>query len=85
MPASIYIKNLPPEANKLFLYENFAPFGAVTSVKILTDDTNGLCKGVGFVNYTDSTAAQRAIEAFNGYQLGDKIIQVSLQATRVRS
>lgn len=32
--ASLYVKNLPPEADKLFLYERFAPFGAIVSVKV---------------------------------------------------
>ncbi|KIY97009.1 hypothetical protein MNEG_10954 [Monoraphidium neglectum] len=31
--SSIYIKYLPEETDKLFLYEKFAPFGAVHSVK----------------------------------------------------
>ena len=32
--ASLYIKNLPLDADRLFLYEKFAPFGAVLSVKV---------------------------------------------------
>lgn len=32
--ASLYVKNLPPLADKLFLYEKFAPFGAILSVKV---------------------------------------------------
>ena len=31
---SLYVKNLPPDADRLFLYEKFAPFGAVVSVKV---------------------------------------------------
>ena len=31
---SLYIKNLPPEADKLFLYERFAPHGGIASVKV---------------------------------------------------
>lgn len=32
--SSLYVKNLPPEADKCFLYERFAPFGAIMSVKV---------------------------------------------------
>ena len=32
--ASLYVKNLPVNADRLFLYEKFAPFGAVLSVKV---------------------------------------------------
>ena len=31
---SLYIKNLPPETDKLFLYERFAPHGSIASVKV---------------------------------------------------
>ncbi|BDA45005.1 probable ELAV-like protein 2 [Coccomyxa sp. Obi] len=47
---ALYIKNLPADADKLYLYERFARFGAIHSVKVMTDD-GGQCKGVGFVNY----------------------------------
>ena len=36
--ASVYVKNLealPPETSKLFLYEQFAPHGAILSVRVL--------------------------------------------------
>lgn len=39
-PASLP-QNLPLNADKLFLYERFAPFGAILSVKVLTDEETG--------------------------------------------
>lgn len=47
------------QADKLYLYEKFAPLGAVLSVRVLTDET-GNCRGVGFVNYADPRAASQA-------------------------
>lgn len=32
--SSVYVKNLPPEADKLYLYEKFAPYGGISSVKV---------------------------------------------------
>lgn len=32
--SSVYVKNLPPEADKLFLYEKFAPHGGISSLKV---------------------------------------------------
>lgn len=61
-PCSVYIKNLPPEADKLFLYERFAQHGAVISVKVLPDETTGQCKGVGFVNYAVPAGAMLAVQ-----------------------
>mmetsp|Transcript_27234 Transcript_27234/g.68544 ORF Transcript_27234/g.68544 Transcript_27234/m.68544 type:complete len:429 (-) Transcript_27234:339-1625(-) len=79
---SLYVKNLPPEADKLFLYEKFAPHGAIASVRVMTDDATGVCKGVGFVNYVDHAAALEAIRDLHGLQLGDKQLHVSLQTHR---
>lgn len=33
-PTALYIKNLPADADKLYLYERFARFGAILSVKV---------------------------------------------------
>ena len=49
------------QADRLYLYEFFAPHGAVLSVRVLTDET-GACRGVGFVNYSDSTSALAAVQ-----------------------
>ncbi|KAK9824558.1 hypothetical protein WJX72_011295 [[Myrmecia] bisecta] len=81
---SVYIKNLPESANKLFLYERFAPYGAVLSVKVLLDDTSSKCRGVGFVNFADGNAALHAIQAVNGSKAGEKMLHVSLQTQRGR-
>ena len=82
-PCSIYIKNLPPTADKLFLYEKFARFGAITSVKPMPDEATGACKGIGFVNYTDASAARMAVDHMNGALLGDKVLHVSLQSIKL--
>jgi polyadenylate-binding protein len=72
------------QTDKLWLYEKFAPFGAVLSVKVLTNEA-GLCKGVGFINYRDQDAAQQAVSAMNGMPMGgDKRLHVALQTHRSR-
>jgi hypothetical protein len=83
LSCSLYIKNLPANADKLFLYERFAPYGAVLSVKVLHDTPTGQCRGVGFVNFTDHASAVRAIQALHGTKVaGDKQLHVSLQQPR---
>lgn len=79
---SLYVKNLPPEADKLYLYEKFAVYGAISSVKVLTDEMSGICKGVGFVNFLEQAAAMEAIRAMDGLKIGDKHLHVSLQTHR---
>ncbi|CAD7701576.1 unnamed protein product [Ostreobium quekettii] len=78
---SVYIRNLPPDADKLYLYEHFAPYGGVASVKLLFNES-GNSRGIGFVNYTDHASALMAIQALNNAKLGDKPLHVSLQTQR---
>lgn len=80
-PSSVYVKNLPHDADKLYLYEKFAPYGAITSVKTLLDE-GGKCKGVGFVNFSDGHGAMAAIQALHGQKCGEKVLHVSLQTHR---
>lgn len=55
------LNSVVPQADRLYLYEFFAPLGAVLSVRVL-EDVNGRCRGVGFVNYADNTSALAAIQ-----------------------
>lgn len=68
--ASLYVKNMPPLADKLFLYEKFAPFGAILSVKILTNE-DGASRGVGFVNFSDTSCAAKAAAALHNLPVGE--------------
>jgi len=47
----IFIYHLPPETDENVLYRLFGPFGAISSVKIVRDQSTGQCKGFGFVNF----------------------------------
>lgn len=80
--ASLYVKNLPPETDKLWLYERFAPHGAILSVKVLLEENSHRCRGVGFVNYADSQGALNAIQNVHGVKVADKVLHVSLQTNR---
>eukprot|EP00798_Chlamydomonas_sp_ICE-L_P006185 gene6185-2801_t len=79
--ASLYIKNLPLEGDKLMLYEKFSPFGAILSVKLLTDE-GGASKGVGFINYADPISASKAVAALHNLPIGERHLHVAFQAPR---
>lgn len=81
---SLYVKNLPPETDRLWLYERFAPHGSIMSVKVLQEENSSKCRGVGFVNMTDAQGALNAIQNINGMKVADKHLHVSLQVTRGR-
>ncbi|PSC71712.1 voltage-gated ion channel superfamily isoform A [Micractinium conductrix] len=79
MLSSICIKGMPPNADRLWVFENFSRYGAVAGLRILIDEASGLCNGTGFVNFADTGAAERARQAMNGMRAGDKILHVMVQ------
>jgi RNA recognition motif-containing protein len=77
---SIYIKGMPEDADKLWLYEKFSRFGGILSVRVLLDEVSGRCNGIGFVNYTDSEGARAAHETMNGVSMGERLLHVMVQS-----
>merc|ERR1712039_158415 len=62
------------------LYEIFATYGAIqyggVSARMKKDD--GLCTGIGFVNYLDKESAESAIDNLNGTILpSGRLLKVS--------
>jgi RNA recognition motif-containing protein len=73
----IYVGSLPYSVNEQKLAELFAPYGTVTSVKIISDKYSGQSKGFGFVEMDSSEEAQKAITALNGTQLEGRTLVVN--------
>jgi RNA recognition motif-containing protein len=73
---NIYVGNLNWNMTSEDLQELFAPYGEVTSAKIVTDKfNNNRSKGFGFVEMTDDEAARTAISALHDTDIqGRKIV-----------
>ena len=73
---NIYVGNLNWVMTSEDLQELFAPYGEVTSAKIVTDKfNNNRSKGFGFVEMPDDEAAKAAISALHDMDLeGRKIV-----------
>jgi len=81
--ASLYVKNLPPDATELLLYRIFAPCGPILSCRVHTDPATGACRGVGFVNYADGVSARRALTQLQGIRITEgRPLSITLQAPR---
>eukprot|EP01064_Diplonema_japonicum_P033388 TRINITY_DN6557_c0_g1_i1.p1 TRINITY_DN6557_c0_g1~~TRINITY_DN6557_c0_g1_i1.p1 ORF type:complete len:275 (+),score=33.21 TRINITY_DN6557_c0_g1_i1:63-827(+) len=74
--ASVHARNLPPHADRLWLYSLFSPFGAVNSVRCQRDYETGRCVGWGLVKYHFNADAQSAIQILNGFKIDGRTIQV---------
>ena len=73
---SIYVGNLPFSANEDEIRQKFEQYGAVHSVKLISDRETGRPRGFGFVEM-DEEDADSAVEALNGYQLGGRALKVN--------
>jgi len=80
---NIYVGNLNWNMTSEDLQELFAPFGEVTSAKIVTDKfNNNRSKGFGFVEMSDDDAARAAISALHDNDVQDRKIVVNESTPR---
>jgi RNA recognition motif-containing protein len=73
----LYVGNLPYSVDDETLHNHFAQFGAVDSAKVIMDRETGRSKGFGFVEMTDDSAADAAIEKGNGIEMNGRALNVS--------
>ncbi|XP_041993236.1 RNA-binding protein BRN1-like isoform X2 [Salvia splendens] len=77
--ANLFIFHIPQQYGDVQLANLFLRFGRVLSAKVFVDKTTNVSKCFGFVSYDSPAAAQNAINAMNGYQLGGKKLKVQLK------
>jgi RNA recognition motif-containing protein len=63
---NLYVSNLPLSYGVTEISALFAPFGAISSMVVLTDPHSGGSRGVGLVRYYSVASATSAIELLNG-------------------
>lgn len=73
----VFVGDLSPEVDQKTLQDAFAPFGAISDVKVIRDPTTQKSKGYGFVSYPRREEAERAIEQMNGQWLGRRTIRTN--------
>ncbi len=66
MGRKLYVGNLPDSATEQDLSDKFAAFGAVKSVKLITDRDTSRTRGFGFIEMMSEAAAHAAIDSLNG-------------------
>jgi RNA recognition motif-containing protein len=73
---NIYIGNLVSSSTERDLRQLFERYGTVGKVNIVTEQS-GRSRGFGFVEMPDSQAAQAAIVALHGKELGGQPLTVN--------
>ncbi|KAL5559067.1 hypothetical protein UlMin_035278 [Ulmus minor] len=75
--ANLYIKNLDDSISDEKLKELFAEYGTITSCKVMRDP-NGISRGSGFVAFSTSEEASRALAEMSGKMIVSKPLYVAL-------
>lgn len=75
---NIYVSNLSFSVQDEDLREYFSEYGEVTSAKVITDKLTNRSRGFGFVEMTDDTAAQKAIQELDGATVDGRAIKVNI-------
>jgi len=82
MPKKIYVGNLAYSVGDDELERLFAPYGTVSSAKVIIDRYENRSKGFGFVEMEDDAAADAAIESLNGKENSGRQLKVSVARER---
>ena len=77
MGKKLYVGNLPYSTTEDLLRETFGQNGTVESATIIIDRDTGRSKGFGFVEMSNDSEAQAAIEALNGTDMDGRQIKVN--------
>ena len=74
---NIYVGNISYDTSESDLQTAFGAYGAVTSARVATDRDTGRARGFAFVEMSNPTEAQAAIQALNGSQLQGRALVVN--------
>ncbi|KAJ1664869.1 Protein phosphatase PP2A regulatory subunit B [Coemansia sp. RSA 1813] len=74
---NLYVKNFDDEIDDDKLRQEFAPYGTITSAKVMRDE-KGASRGFGFVCFSSPEEATKAIAEMNGRMLTTKPLYVAL-------
>lgn len=77
MSKKLYIGNLPFSSTEDELRTVFERHGRVESVNVITDRDSGRPRGFAFIEMDEASAADDAIRALDGSELGGRSIRVN--------
>jgi RNA recognition motif-containing protein len=85
MPSKVFVGNLNFNTTKEEVQALFSQVGELRDVFLPVDRESGRKRGFAFVEFTSDDDAAKAIEKFNGYDLGGRPLRVNAAEDRPRS
>ncbi len=82
METKLYVGNLPYNTTEDELRTLFSQAGTVASVALIKDRDTGQSKGFAFVEMSNQGEAEKAIQTFNGYSMGNRPLKVNMARPR---
>jgi RNA recognition motif-containing protein len=79
------VGNLSHEVKEEDLKKAFESFGQVETVKIISDNYTGRSKGFGFVEMSNNSEAQSAIDGLNDKELKGRALKVNTARPRTEN
>ena len=84
MGSKVFVGNLDYNTRREEVQTLFAEIGEIKDVFLPTDRETGRPRGFAFVEFANDEDAAKAIEKFNGYQLGGRALRVNAAEDRPR-
>ncbi len=84
MGSKVFVGNLDYNTRKEEVQGLFVQVGEIRDVFLPTDRETGRPRGFAFVEYANDEDAAKAIEKFNGYQMGGRALRVNAAEDRPR-
>ena len=78
----LFVGNLSFQTGEQDIQDYFAQAGNVTSVNLMMDKFTGRSRGFAFVEMTSAEEANKAVEMFNGKDLGGRQLTVNIARPR---
>ena len=82
MESKLYVGNLSYSTTEDDLRTLFFQAATVATSALIKDRDSGQSKGFAFVEMSNQAEAQKAISMFNGFNIGDREMRVSLARPR---
>ncbi|XP_006913668.1 probable RNA-binding protein 23 isoform X1 [Pteropus alecto] len=75
-PMRLYVGSLHFNITEDMLRGIFEPFGKIDNIVLMKDSDTGRSKGYGFITFSESECARRALEQLNGFELAGRPMRV---------